>query len=140
VSASADDVAVTLRTRGTAAMSELTFAEQVQLTHVPPANTDGPIPGALLAAVSRAEADAMVTALAGDVDRDVVVTVEGSDVRMRSTVCGTIVGGTPVDYATEVVLTVAGGEVVAMEAHLDEESMTQHRLVLEAGGYERPGA
>ena len=135
----ADDVAVAFRTGGAATMGALPFADRVQLTHVPPAATDGPIPGALLADVSRAEADAMTRALGSELDRAVDVTVEGSTVRMRSSVCGTLPDGTAIDYATEVVLGVAGGEIVSMEAHLDEASMAQHRRVLDAGGFERPG-
>jgi hypothetical protein len=133
------DVADAFRSGGAATMGTLPFAEQVRLTHVPPAATDGPIPGALLADVSRSEAEAMARALGSELDRAVDVTVEGANVRMRSAVRGTLADGTAVDYSTEVVLGVAGGEIVSMEAHLDEVSMAQHRRVLDAGGFERPG-
>ena len=105
----------------------------------PPVDSDGPLPGALLAEVSRCEADAMTCALTDAIDRDVDVTVEGASVRMRSSVRGTLRDGTPVDYTTEVVLGIAGGEVVSMEAHLDEARRGQHRLVLDAGNFQRPG-
>ena len=138
MTASPEEFAERLRSGGAAAMGSLPFADQVHLRHDPPVDSDGPIPGALLAAVSRAEADAMERALTTGLDRSVDVTVEGANLRVRSAVRGELTDGTSVDYATEVVLEVTDGTITAMEAHLDDASMAQHRAVLTAGGYERP--
>ena len=80
----------------------------------------------------------MTRALTDGLAREVDVTVEGDRVRMRSSVRGTLADGTTVDYTTEVVLGIRDGEIASMEASLDEDAMAQHRLVLDAGSYERP--
>jgi hypothetical protein len=119
------------------AMASL-FAATVELKHVPPAPTDGPLPGAMLRDVAIAETQAANRAFT-EVTRDnVQVTVNGSSIRLQSTTKGTLVNGESVSIDTDVVVEIQDGRIVAMEARMSEEDGKRWRQALEAGGFEAP--
>jgi hypothetical protein len=118
---------------------DMPFADKVNLSHDPPSERDGPIDGAALSAIARAEVEAMARAFAEPPEREVLHTsVEGRFVTTRTATRGMLVDGTPIDYETEVVLEVDDGVIVGMRARLDEANATQHRMVLTAGQFQRP--
>jgi hypothetical protein len=114
------------------------FAETVELEHVPPAPTDGPLPGAMLREVAIAETQAANRAFTEVTRDDVRVTVNGSSIRLQSTTKGTLVTGESVSIDTDVVVEIQDGRIVAMEARMSEEDGKRWRQALEAGGFEVP--
>lgn len=137
---SAATIAEQLRTAGSnrGELMATLYADQVDLRHVPPLATDGPIPGRLLAEVSLREVAAVEKALADRTEASEIA-VEGEDgIRLIGRTTGTMADGTEVDVTTRVLLTVAAGRVVGLEADLDELSMASWGKVLLAGGFEVP--
>jgi hypothetical protein len=118
------------------ALVDLPFAEQVNVTHDPAKDTDGPVDGERLRAISKAESEAISRAFAEPPEREVLrATVDGRFVTTHSLVRGTLVDGTTVEYETEVRLEVDGGKLVGIHARVDTD---QHRATLNAGKFERP--
>ena len=118
----------------------LPFADKVQLSHEPPLETDGLVDGALLSAIAKAEVEAMERAFAAPPERAQSRTAEGRFVTSRSTIRGTLIDGTAIDYKTEVVLEIEGGVIVGVRARMDEANAAQHRKALQAGDFRRPAA
>jgi hypothetical protein len=114
------------------------FAENIDLRHVPPLPSDGPIPGRLLAEVSRREVAAVERALRNRVDSDSEVTVDGDQILVRSRTRGTLDDGTSIDVRPSTRFTVAGGAIVGLQSDMDGESMEAWGKVLAAGGFEIP--
>ena len=114
------------------------FAEQVELRHVPPSSSDGPIPGALLSEVSRREVEASGRALVGPVERESEITVEGDAIRVRSRIAGVLADGSTVDLRTNTVFTVTDGAITALQSDMDAASMATWGKALVAGGFEVP--
>lgn len=114
------------------------FAEEIELRHVPPAPTDGPIPGALLAEISRREVAALSRAMPDATHDEPEITVEGDAIRVRRRTHGLLGDGTPVDVRTNTLMSIADGRVVALESDMDPESLRSWRGVLAAGGFEVP--
>ena len=113
------------------------FAESIELRHEPGLPSDGPIPGRVLAEVSRREVEAAGRAMP-DMTSETQIEVEGDGIRMQSRTTGTLADGTRVDVHTESLLTVANGEITGLRARLDETSMAAWGAVLVAGGFELP--
>jgi len=114
------------------------FAEHVELRHVPPSASDGPIAGARLAELSRREVEASGRALQGGVQRRSEITVEGDAIRVRAQVGGTLADGSTVDVRTNTRFTVTDGAITALESDMDEATMAAWGQVLYAGGFELP--
>ncbi len=114
------------------------FAEEIELRHVPPAPTDGPIAGALLAEISAREVAALSRAMPDARHDQPEITVEGDAIRIRRRTHGLLADGTPVDLSTHTLMSIADGRVVALESDMDAESMRAWRDVLAAGGFEVP--
>lgn len=114
------------------------FADAVELRHDPPSPSDGPIPGALLAEVSRREVEAVGRALRERVDGEPDVTVEGDVVHMRGRTRGTLHDGSAIDVHTSTRFTVADGRIVALQSDMDAASGEAWGRVLAAGGFEVP--
>ena len=140
---SADEVADRMRAAGDDPVrSQQTlaslFAEQVELRHVPPSSSDGPIPGALLAEVSRREVEASGRALVGPVARESEITVEGDAIRVRNRIAGTLADGSTVELRTNTLFTVTDGAITALQSDMDAASMAMWGKALAAGGFEIP--
>jgi hypothetical protein len=114
------------------------FAEAVELRHDPPSPSDGPIPGALLAEVSRREVEAVGRALRERVDGASDVTVAGDVVHVRGRTRGSLDDGTTIDVRTSTRFTVADGRIVALQSDMDAASGAAWGKVLAAGGFEVP--
>ncbi len=114
------------------------FAKEVELRHVPPAPTDGPIPGALLAQISHGEVEALSRALPNATHDQPEITVEGDAIRVRRRTHGSLADGTPVDLRTNTVFSIADGQVVALQSDMDGESRRVWQSVLSAGGFPPP--
>jgi hypothetical protein len=114
------------------------FAEAVELRHDPPSPSDGPIPGALLAEVSRREVEAVGRALRDRVDGESEVTVDGDVIHLRGRTQGTLHDGSTIDVRTSTRFTVAKGEIVALQSEMDAASGEAWGRVLTAGGFEVP--
>jgi hypothetical protein len=113
------------------------FADQVEIRHVPPAPTDGPVPRDLIVEVAGREVDALDRALPDASHGDAEITVEGDTVRVRSRTTGTLRDGTRIDVLTNTLFTVAGGRIVGLQSEMDADSAAAWRTVLAAG---EPGA
>jgi len=113
------------------------FAEQIELRHVPPHPSDGPMPSRLLVEVARREVAAVERALPDRVT-DGDVTVDGNAIRVQNRTRGTLSDGTTVDVQTDTRFTVADGEIVGLESNMDAASMEAWGTVLAAGGFELP--
>jgi hypothetical protein len=114
------------------------FAEAVELRHDPPSPSDGPIPGTLLAEVSRREVEAVGRALRERVDGDPDVTVDGDVIHLRGRTQGTLHDGSIIDVRTSTRFTVADGKIVALQSDMDSASGEAWGKVLAAGGFEVP--
>jgi ketosteroid isomerase-like protein len=114
------------------------FADDVLLRHEPPHPSDGPIPGRLLAEVSRREVAAVARALPDADQSGSEISVEGDGVRMRGRTRDTLADGTAVDVRTNTLFTVADGRIVALLSDMDSESMVSWGTVLAAGGFDVP--
>jgi hypothetical protein len=118
------------------------FAKEVELRHDPPAPTDGPIPGALLAQISQREVEALSRAVPNATHDPPEITVEGNAIRIRRRTQGSLPDGTPVDLRTNTLFSIAEGRVVALQSDMDGESVRMWQRVLFAGGFpprpERP--
>ena len=113
------------------------FAEQIELRHVPPLESDGPIAARLLVQVAGREVAAVERALPDRViDGDVAV--EGDVIRVRNRTQGTLADGTSIDVQTDTRFTVADGAIVGLESNMDAASMEAWGQVLAAGGFELP--
>jgi ketosteroid isomerase-like protein len=115
------------------------FAKEVELRHDPPAPTDGPISGALLAQISLHEMEALSRALPDATHDQPEITVEGNAIRIRRRTQGSLPDGTPVDFRTNTVFSIAEGRVVALQSDMDGESVRMWQRVLSAGGFPPPG-
>ena len=113
------------------------FAEHIELRHVPPHPSDGPIAARLLTEVARREVQAVERALPDRVT-DGDVTVEDDAVRIRNRTRGTLADGTAIDVQTSTRFTVADGAIVGLESTMDAASMEAWGTVLAAGGFELP--
>jgi ketosteroid isomerase-like protein len=114
------------------------FADEVQLRHDPPHPSDGPIPGRLLAEVSRREVAAVTRALPDAVHSDSEITVDGDGVGMRGRTRGVLPDGTEIDVRTNTLFTVADGRIVGLLSDMDPASMESWGRVLAAGGFQVP--
>ena len=114
------------------------FAETVELRHVPPSPSDGPIPGSLLSEVSGREVVALARALPDAEHGGTEVTVEGDAVRVRVRTTGALADGTPIDVETNTLFTIAGGAIVGLQSDMDPASATAWKQVLAAGSFEVP--
>lgn len=113
------------------------FADEVRLRHEPAHPSDGPLPGRLLAEMSRREVEAVRRALP-DAEQSSEITVEGDGVRMRGRTRGTLADGTAIDVQTNTLFTVADGRIVELHSDMDAQSMEAWGRVLGAGGIEVP--
>jgi hypothetical protein len=116
------------------------FADTIALHHLPLRDdrVDGPIEASVLRDISIADMAAVGRALT---DRSVEkphISVEGSFIRIRSAVKGTLATGEPIEVGNEVLLEVRDGKIVAMVAYRDAESWAQWEKVLEAGNFQPP--
>ena len=139
---SAEDIAEELRAASgdvvkTQEVMARRFAEQIELRHVPPHPSDGPMPSRLLVEVARREVAAVERALPDRVT-DSDVTVDGNAIRVQNRTRGTLSDGTTVDVQTDTRFTVADGEIVGLESNMDAASMEAWGTVLAAGGFELP--
>jgi ketosteroid isomerase-like protein len=140
---SAEEIAAELRA---AADNEVTtqevlarrFADSVELRHIPPHPTDGPIPGPLLGEVSAREVAAVGRALRDRDDSDADITIDGDAVRVRRRTRGMLADGTKVDVRTSTRFVVADGAIVGLESDMDTASMEAWGKVLAAGAFEMP--
>ena len=114
------------------------FAETVELRHVPPSPSDGPIPGSLLSDVSGREVAALARALPDAEQGDSEVTVEDDAVRVRVRTTGTLADGTPIDVVTNTLFTIADGAIVGLQSDMDPASVEAWKQVLAAGAFEAP--
>ena len=119
------------------ALAEL-FAESVELRHDPPLETDGPIPGALIAEISLRETQAATRALPASAATGSEVTVEGDGIRVIGRTTGTLADGTHVAMATNTLFTVAGGQIVGLQSDMDESSRAAWGQILRTGGFTLP--
>jgi hypothetical protein len=138
----ADEIAEELRVaKGdvvkTQAILERRFAEQIELRHVPPLESDGPIAARLLIEVAGREVAAVERALPDRVT-DGDVTVDGDVIRVQNRTQGTLSDGTTVDVQTDTRFTVSDGAIVGLESNMDAASMQAWGTVLAAGGFELP--
>lgn len=113
------------------------FAETVELRHVPATPNDGPVAGSVLRTMAIAEHEAVQRALPDLAPEAVTVTVDGDTIDARSTMVGTLEGA-PVRLEQVIRLTTRDGEVVGLEAHLDEDRLATLAAVLAAGDFEVP--
>jgi ketosteroid isomerase-like protein len=139
---SADDIAEELRAAEgdvvkTQEVLARRFAEQIELRHVPPLESDGPIAARLFVEVAGREVAAVERALPDRVT-DGDVTVDGDVIRVQNRTQGTLSDGTSVDVRTDTRFTVADGEIVGLESNMDAASMEAWGTVLAAGGLELP--
>jgi len=138
----ADDIAEELRAASgdvvkTQEVMARRFAEHIELRHVPPLESDGPIAARLLVEVARREVAAVERALPDRVtDGDVAVV--GDVIRVQNRTQGTLSDGTSVDVRTDTRFTVADGAIVGLESNMDAASMQAWGTVLAAGGFELP--
>jgi ketosteroid isomerase-like protein len=116
------------------------FADTVELTHVPPLPADGPIAASDLSEISAADMQAVSRGLHNRSADQPSISVEGSSVRIRSTMRGTLANGDPIRVDGEVLLEVRDGRIVALQSHRDPESWAQWFKVLAAGHFEPPAA
>jgi ketosteroid isomerase-like protein len=114
------------------------FAEKVELRHSPPSPSDGPIPGSLLADVSKREVEALARALPDLVHEEPEITVEGDAIRVRGRTLGTLADGTNIDVRTNTLFAVADGAIVGLQSDMDPLSVSAWQKVLAAGGFEIP--
>ena len=128
---------VTDRTKSADLLASL-FAETVELRHVPPSPSDGPIPGSVLSAVSGGEVAALARAMPDAEHGDSEITVEGDAVRVRGRTSGTLADGTRVDVETNTLFTIADGAIVALQSDMDPSSVEAWKQVLAAGSFEVP--
>ena len=139
---SADEIADELRAASgdvvkTQEVMARRFAEQIELRHVPPHPSDGPMPSRVLVEVARREVAAVERALPDRVT-DGDVTVVGDAIRVQNRTQGTLSDGTRIDVRTDTRFTVADGAIVALESNMDAASMEAWGSVLAAGGFELP--
>ena len=113
------------------------FAEQIELRHVPPLDSDGPIAARVLTEVAGREVAAVERALSNRIT-DGDVTVEGDIIRVQNRTRGTLTDGTKIDVQTDTRFTVAEGAIVGLESNIDAASMQAWGTVLTAGGFELP--
>jgi ketosteroid isomerase-like protein len=114
------------------------FAETVELRHSPPSPHDGPIPGSLIADVSKREVAALARALPDVVHEEPEITVEGDAIRVRGRTVGTLTDGTKIDVRTNTLFSVADGAIVGLQSDMDALSVSAWQKVLAAGGFEIP--
>jgi hypothetical protein len=114
------------------------FADAVELHHEPARPTDGPIPGRLIAEVSRLETEAAGRALSTSLESRTEIVVDGHAVRVIGSVAGTLADGTAIDVHTNVDFTIADGKIVGLRSDMDEASTTNWGRVLAAGGFAIP--
>ena len=114
------------------------FAETVELRHVPPSPSDGPIPGRVLAAVAGGEVAALARAMPDAEHGDSEITVEGDAVRVRGRMSGTLGDLTRIDVETNTLFTIADGAIVALQSDMDAGSVESWQKVLAAGSFEVP--
>ena len=101
------------------------FAGAVQLHHEPARPTDGPIPGRLIAEVSRLETEAAGRRLSlMSLESRTEIVVDGHAVRVIGRVTGTLGDGTAIDVHTNVDFTIADGKIVGLLSDMDEASTT----------------
>jgi ketosteroid isomerase-like protein len=122
---------------GPSVMASL-YADTVELRHTPPRRADGPIEASALRAISVADMAAVSRGLKEREFDTPRITVEGSSIRIQSTMRGTMASGDPIKVDNDVLLEVRDGKIVTLEAHRDEESWAQWFKVLEAGGFDPP--
>ena len=114
------------------------LAETVELRHVPPSPSDGPIPASLLSDVSGREVAALARALPDAEQSDSEVTVEDDAVRVRVRTTGTLADGTPIDVVTNTLFTIADGAITSLQSDMDPASVEAWKQVLAAGSFEAP--
>ena len=114
------------------------FADTVELRHVPPSPSDGPIPGRVLSDVSGREVAALARALPDAEHGGAEVTVEGDAVRVRVRTSGVLADGTRIDVETNTRFTIADGAIVALQSDMDAGSAEAWKKVLAAGSFEAP--
>jgi hypothetical protein len=114
------------------------YADTIELRHNPPRRADGPIEASALRDISVADMAAVNRGLTEREFDTPRITVEGSSIRIQSTMRGTLASGDPIKVDNDVLLEVRDGKIVALEAHRDEESWAQWFKVLEAGGFDPP--
>jgi hypothetical protein len=118
-------------------MSSL-FAETIELSHVPPLPADGPITADLLRAISVADMAAVSSGLLNRVAEKASITVEGSSIRIRSSLRGNLATGKPINVDNDVLIEIRDGKIVALQGHRDEDGWAQWFEVLEAGNFDPP--
>jgi ketosteroid isomerase-like protein len=114
------------------------YADTIELTHLPARAADGPISAAELRDISIADMAAVNRGLTERVFEQPRITVEGSAIRIQSTMRGTMASGDPIKVDNDVLLEVRDGKIVGLQAHRDEESWAQWFKVLSAGGFDPP--
>jgi hypothetical protein len=114
------------------------FADAIELRHEPALATDDRIPGRLIAEASRLETEATARALSTSLETRSDVLVEGDDLRVIGRVAGTLADGTVIDVHTDVLFTIADGQIVGLRSQMDDASMASWGQVLAAGGFEIP--
>ena len=122
---------------GPSVMASL-YADPIELRHRPPRRADGLIEASLLRDISVADMAAVSRGLNDRVFESPRITVEGSSIRIQSTMRGTLASGDPIKVDNDVLLEVRDGKIVALDAHRDEESWAQWFKVLEAGDFDPP--
>ena len=114
------------------------YAETVQVRHVPPTPGDGQVARSILLAMGNAELDAIARALPDDDARRTTITVDGDVVRMTTRVRGTLPDGSDIAYDSESELEVDERGVIAMTVHTAPDALAEHRRLLAAGGFQVP--
>jgi hypothetical protein len=116
------------------------YADTIDLRHVPPRAADGPIEAGLMRDISVADMDAVGRGLPERTFDPPSITVEGDGVRIRSAIRGTLATGEAVTVNNEVLLQVRDGKIVSLEAHRDDESWSNWFKILRAGTFDPPQA
>jgi hypothetical protein len=119
------------RSKSSALMASL-YSETIELRHVPPIPSDGPIPSRLLVEVAAKEVAILQRVLPDAVISPPTVTVDGPDIRVRGGIHGVTVGGSPVDLTTNTVFTVSDGRIVGLSSEMAPEDMKAWGEVLGA--------
>jgi hypothetical protein len=137
---SASDVADRLRAvvsdpKATQQLMTSLYAEQLELRHVPPLQSDGPIASGLLVEISQREVAAAEKAFSDRPERTSDITVEGDGIRVRSLTRGQLRDGSFVEMRSNTLFTVKGGVIVGLMSDMDPASMTTWARVLSAGGF-----
>jgi hypothetical protein len=109
------------------------LAENVEIRHVPVLSTDGSWTRDEFAAQGRAEDTAFRAAMTDFRQESVRTTVDGNEITVHRTLCGTAADGTAVRVPLVNVYTVVDGLIRSIVPHMAEADLVTLRRVFSAG-------